>query len=795
MKFEKYSWFAGKAWLGILLLFLTGPARGESPLTPFLPRPKDFTLMWWANGPQKIHAITNPPPEPVLCFQSGTIGLAVETKKLLILHAGRFAKPQDMQRALGNGVDEVNKLPPIALQLAIRRGTQKFICTGRSEAVKDDFFFPVRFVESGHFFQHVAIEGLEFIDAAGVRFDRAARLEIALWPDRLILSLAVDQRAGAEEIMEISAGENRAIGSANAPAVLELFTAKNPQLPSVETEADLKISRDETLGCTTVKIPKQTWKNSKRTPYPEEELDRLDRWRFTLRNESDREIVVPLMFVDENPPAVTGFTPLLCDGDGAPTGIPVQISKNWHRRAEKGDLLYQGPWFHGCTFVRLPPRSKREFIFAIAYARYGGIPAVSHAQLSLIGWGHNQFWDEAAIGSFGESICYEPGRLQRRCFIDDIRPFMTLPHDDAKPYGWAGNGGGGDFLVWFDQAGRYQSFCETRTDYRAYGPCLTDVNYIERTIGGEIRSHVKASISRSDDYLRAWYHVRYEVQKTVSWNRLAFFQLGADYYNETPARRVAVGNANSLADEWEPARAKDTYDRRGVALAGDQPWISVHGVERAAMRQGGAIASRGLIVRSWKSVLQGKRSSQPYASFYSTEWGKGNFRTSVELSAPPEVTQLKPGDFVEADLELVMFPADAPAYYGANQPFRSALQKDADTWRLVQREAAGNILRVNGKIKTTTRKPPLSIEANRKDEATLDRSGGIGFLPVTFTGLSDYTGFELRVDGKPLNQSIHGNDFWQTDYDTVKKEWSRTYNIPRDGAGTTRLELRRVVPK
>jgi hypothetical protein len=34
------------------------------------------------------------------------------------------------------------------------------------------------------------------------------------------------------------------------------------------------------------------------------------------------------------------------------------------------------------------------------------------------------------------------------------------------------------------------------------------------------------------------------------------------------------------------------------------------------------------------------------------------------------------------------------------------------------------------------------------------------------------------VNGVPLNQAIHGSDFWQTDYDTETRTWSRTYNLP-----------------
>lgn len=593
--------------------------------------------------------------------------------------------------------------------------------------------------------------------------------------------------------MEIVAGPKRAGGPARSqtPLTIELIGPADAPRATCEADPALRAAWDEGLGCMKVELPGASWRNAKGTYYPEEELDRLDRWRFTLCNDSAQEITVPLALEDDHPPAITGFTPILCDAEGCPTGIPVQISKNWHARPDKGSLRYQGPWFHGCTLVRLPAHARREFKLAIAYARYGGVPAASFAQLSLIGWGHNQFWNQAAIGSFGESICYEPGRVQRRCFIDDFRPLMTLSEPAVKPFGWAGNAGGGDFLVWIDAAGKYRWARATRTDYRAYGPCLTDVQYVEETDGGEIASSIEVRLARSDDYVRVWHHLRYDVRAPVTWQRLAFFQLGADYYNDTPARRLAIGDAAGVREEWEPARAKNTYERRGLPLAGTQPWISAHAVDRKALIQGGAVASRGLIVRSWKAVLGGKACPQPHASFYATEWGKGNYRTSIELSPPPGIVALRAGDFVEADVELVIFPAEAWAYYGPNAPFRAALSKDADTGRLVAREAAGNALQVRLRRGRLDRSYPLSIAVDRHQRAEFDLVGGLGYVPLTFRGLTDHCGYEMLIDGVRLDQAVHGNDFWQTDYDSVRRLWSVTYNISRDSNRPCRLEFRR----
>ena len=63
---------------------------------------------------------------------------------------------------------------------------------------------------------------------------------------------------------------------------------------------------------------------------------------------------------------------------------------------------------------------------------------------------------------------------------------------------------------------------------------------------------------------------------------------------------------------------------------------------------------------------------------------------------------------------------------------------------------------------------PIQILCTRPDvEVTI--AGGIGFVPVSFQGLGSVQGLELHevADGKEirLSQEVHGNDFWQVDYD------------------------------
>lgn len=771
---------------------LAGGQAGASPsLVAAMPRAEDFTLLWWAEGPPYYLGMKTPPPAPILCFQSGTWGLALDTKTLAVRHHGRFDRPMSIPDALERGRTLLTNLPAGTLEARIVAAGRSYRCVGRGAPPKDEFYFPVRFIETGRLFQRVAIEGLEFADADGRRLGATGRLEVACWPDRVALALEVTSpEAIPDGKLFLTFGQQHAAASFDEPqrgarVTLGLFPA-SLSAPALEVTDGMKAEFDAGLGAWRVRLADRPWRNAKGTYYPEEELDRWDRWRFTLRNESDLEAVAPLLFVPDRMPAITGFTPMLCDPDGTPSGLPVQLSKNWHSRPEKGELPHQGAWFHGGAFLRVPPRSTREVVFAIAYARWGGVPAASHAQLCLVGWGHNQFWEEAAIGSFGESICYEPGRVQRRCFIDDIRPLMTLPQADAKPFGWAGNAGGGDFLAWVDAAGQYQGFRATRSDPRAPGPCLTDVGYFEETLGGELRARMRVGLARSDDYLRAFHRVRYEVRQPVRWQRLAFYQLGADFYNETPAQRAAVGDLGGLREEWTPRQGKDTYDRRAIPLSGQHPWIAIHGLDRARLREGQAAASRGLIVRSWHAVLGGRTNAVPHAATYATEWGTGNFKTTIELTPPPDVTELRPGDFVEAELELVMFPTDVAAYYGPDESFRKALAEHADTWRLVHREAVGNALELEGRHGTVQRAYPVQIAVAPDQRADVTVRGGLGYVPVTFVGLTRHRGYTLWVDDRPLDQSVHGHDFWQTDYDPVTQTWSLTYNL-RFAGGTTSL--------
>ena len=94
-----------------------------------------------------------------------------------------------------------------------------------------------------------------------------------------------------------------------------------------------------------------------------------------------------------------------------------------------------------------------------------------------------------------------------------------------------------------------------------------------------------------------------------------------------------------------------------------------------------------------------------------------------------------------------------------------------------RREAAGNALKCQMKFGSVLNSYPVRIAVNENQLADVKIRGGVGFVPITFTGLTAPKGYALYIDGDRLSQNVHGNDFWQTDYDAATHRWQQTYNV------------------
>lgn len=512
--------------------------------------------------------------------------------------------------------------------------------------------------------------------------------------------------------------------------------------------------------------------------------DSMERVRINLSNPTDRAQIARLMFEKTGGgfkqrlgQPITGISAILRDTDGNPTGIPIQLSKNWHDHPEAG--VYSGTWFHGISQVRVPAGQSIELELSIIYGHWGGVAAASHAQLSLIGWGTNTLWDQSAMGAWGESICYNPEQALGECTVTDVRPVMVTPMSGGKQWNWTNNVGGADFFRFFDTAGKRGFHAAMEVDRRRQGPCLTEIQYSGKIGDTGIRHRITSSLSRTDDLVRATYRIRMDVDAPVEFERFVIFQTGADTYTYTQDRKLAVGQATGLISEWNAHWGGNV--NRGDAIqcsdtdAGGNYWASLHATEATSGKRG-AWANRGFVIRDWQAVLGGQS-----AAAWITEHGT-DIRTravsTLDLIPPPKLRKLLPGDYVEATVEFVVVPQFATDYYGPNESLRAALNEHADTWKMIQREARLGALKADTRIgKLSSLYPGVTIETDN-DAAKFDLEGGLGYVPITFTGLTSHRDYTVTVDGTRLDQAVHGNDFWQTDYDTKSRRWSQTFNLP-----------------
>ena len=415
----------------------------------------------------------------------------------------------------------------------------------------------------------------------GTKLDAEGRIELVATPRQLRLLFELMPRtelrdveivvelnqqdtptAGKRHFDLIAAGERRAAGLAWPPdeAAVQgdgLTVMANDR----EGGAPLPVHRDELRGWHCVDLPERQWSIA-------DEPDRLDRFPLRVTNESQHTRTCLVLFAFEGAAfqGITGMCPILRDREGVPTGIPVQISKNWHQQKDRR-FLYEGPWFHAFAEVPVEAGKTWEGELAITYARWGGVPAASHAQLCLVGWGTNQLWDQAAIGSWGESITYDPDINLNRSMIDDVRPLMVTGMSGGQ-WEWTCNVGGGDFLAFFDAAGHRQFLTRMRTAYLSQGPNLTDVVYAGITADGSIAARIEVSTPRCDDVNRAYHRLRYDVLADTAFSRLAFYQLGADNYNDHTFKTLARGNAEGLVEEWQTEQGGRKYLRTGIEVRG-----------------------------------------------------------------------------------------------------------------------------------------------------------------------------------------------------------------------------------
>lgn len=777
-----------------------------------LPGAAGESVMRWLNGPPIVNAFQRedrrlatyrPENSALLIKGTGyTLVLDPSCPDLVTRLSAGGEKPHDHPGGAA---------PPPALRLTVDWQGRTYRARPKPVVIVeyDWLRLPVRLIETGTWFQHVQLADIALVDEDGRSLPADSTLDVRAWGDRVIFEWKITPAApldGARATIALDspsvrtraeAGLGGNVGSEELRAAFHVGGDRLlPGLPgdgsvSVEVAGNAAAEFSEMAGAWEVRLPGTPWPNPAGTAYPEALLDRVTSAKVNIKNPGDKEALVPLRFVHPEHP-LTGVVPMILDAGGNQTGIPIQLSKNWHSQ-EGARLPYDGAWVHGSTVLRVPPRSTTPLEYRMVHARWQGVPMASVAQLCLVGWGGNGHWFQFALGSWGESLCVQPGRMLRRALITDMRPLLVTGIN-GKPWSWTANVGGADVMKIIGADGQYIPWHTMDSRIVMSGPNLARLIVSEETPDGRLALTTRFDLPRSDDLMRAIVHVTLAVREDVEIERAAFFQLGADYYNINSSDTLAMGSGKELLAEHTPAPSPWTTVVKPVAMEGANPWMTLYGnLPAPGSREG--YATRGLILREYHARLAGKESRTPWFAGYSS-FAHEIPALAAELTVPPGVTRLLKGDSVEFTAELVVFPPTRDSFFGKDPAMMAALAEGADSWRMTAWEAGHNLPRLTFANGSSISESPLTFSRDGEKPQTFQLQGGMGLVPIMITGLKacDSWRIEEKIgeDWQPLGTRFPEESHPQVSYDLSARTWSAVLSLRSEPSGAGQRTFRIV---
>ncbi len=684
---------------------------------------------------------------PDLVFQTGYFSLLFDCNDINLKGYNGLAG-SDYRSALDEDVSTFT--PAQNLLLRVYRDGIAYDCV--SAVVAGNGFNNVRLIENGQYVQRIDHLGLVFRAANGDTLvtDPNCRLEITAWPDRVTLfldfsaetinpitrtTIQVISPNGTAHLADTLANEVRL--SLKPQEDLKLGTLNPAQYittaTNLQNNSPLAVSFDADTHAFHIDVP------AAGVSYPAD-TNRIDEYLVEVTNPAETKANIPLVFDQPIPRKITGTVMLLADEtDGRPLGIPVQISKNWHRDAAN-PTTHEGSWLRGSTMLTLEPGETRRFKLRVIYGYWGGAGAVSHAQLSLIGWGGNWKWEESALGAWGESITFDPAQHIAGSFMGDIRPTFTDSYSANGPtHGWTENCGGADFLLYRDNANTYRWGKRLKTCFHRTGPNMTEVIYGGVTDDERIRFTYTARSVSTHDYHRRFSKYRYEfLDDVISPQRLVFHQMAADYYMVPSYTNYYLGDESGLLESRAINAGGNSYKDSPIAF--DGKWLSIDDTTGGGKP---AKALRGLM--SLSSTLN-ETPLPVYLHTYGRTWGSSTML--FDLAGAAVTDSYNAGDVVTGELEFVMPPQHRDNYWGGDAELISRLTSYGDTsWEPVRDEWVHNVqLDVSVQSGTLMRNYPMEIQPETSSNVLADftlNGGGIGHVPVTIKGAA--AGQELKV--------------------------------------------------
>jgi len=776
--------------------------------TTFVPwELRNYSHSYWLNGWRKH---PNDSSADLLCFETGHYGLIFDTKDLTQVNFAIFSEEEVLNyvdvldinkknKRMGN-LNENSLLIQLTYNGRVYRATT--CLAGNDKAVNR--LGNVRLWEAGKIAQYYEIMGLSFLDDSNNKLEHCtANLDVYVWPETFSLCLKlstnknnifVDQAEVMLKFQDYS--QKMKIKLSEKESNVTLFC--NISQLSFQNEIKMKM--------TASKIPQRVLSYDKRyCAYVCEvnnfkrdfkvgytDIRQNDRFHISIENLSDKIYHVPFYFYLKHPANITGLVPMIKrSGIGllqGQSGIPIQLSKNWHYPPE--------PYLRGYALIPANPDGFSDYVLDVYYGFYGDMPSASHANLSLVGWRNdnaaNGRWEQLAIGCFGETFCIDAEMSATDQIITDVRGLMIRKGKDGKMWGWTNGGWGGDWLVARIPGIAKMFVNEVKVAYISHGPCLTDVRY-SGYYGQDKLINFFATVRtlRTDDYARTFHTLHYEFHGEALFYETpggsCFFRMGGRRNTVVPT--IVIGNRDGSIAEYHTKdfinkKKQSTFLNGKVDLTGPSPWfIAYPRMQLLKEKEEMGLGWKALIIRSYEANIGKQCYENPTVAFYIREKFKDYLNIDTLLQTPNGIKTLNKGDSVKLDVEWVVLPHLVDDYYGANELFRSHLTQFPDSWKSILREAKGNDFNVQVDGGSILNKYPLIILCSPNEKiirVDIESFGDtiVGALPIRFDGLDsrDYKLYYLNKN----NNHIRLDGLCQLDYmhqNTSQGTYSLSFNI------------------
>ena len=665
----------------------------------------------------------------------------------------------------------------------------------------------VRFIEGGQYVQRMDLIRVEFTpdDPESGLPSFFGRLEVTAWPDHLALTLDVSDSDVDVTMSSVSVTTPSGKVIETTSSVDQTTCVVAPHLNSAYSQLDdelymvsavdssnttLSTSWDTQLAAIKVQLDE---------PSQSGYVDRVNKdnvyeVEFTVTNPTDQAVNLPLFFNNRHTSAITGTMNLLCDMEGRPLGIPVQLSKNWHVNASAGSVVHQGYWIRNYTMIPLAAGVTKSFKLRQVYGYWGdgSVATASHSSLALPGWSTSVLWkwDEAALGAWGEAMTFDISQHAAGSVVADIRPTFTTPMNGNNSHHWTENIGGSDFLNYYDRSHSalvhsHVMGKKLKTCYRWAGPNMTEVLYSGMTADDKIRFTYTTRGVATMDYHRRFNGWKYEfLEDVVSPRRFVFYQLAADFYFSTDASFYHYGDKNGLISSHavslpEPADNQSYY--YGAPFQLNDRWLNIdHTTDNDSV-----YANRGVILT--KSTLNGN-ALDTYVHPYKRTWGSSELL--YDITGETTTGSYEAGDVIEGEVAFILSPKNSDSYWGTDAEFISRLGQFSETWEALYDEARyNNAMSVVATHGTLARNYPIEIEAAEGDVLMeVDISGGgIGHVPVVLKEVPLGTKLTIeRFDGSEWSTlpdvTVEEHAYYQGYYNN-KGRMDYVFSIPRPTTG------------